>query len=577
VYAAKQDTDASRSQLVRILADELQAKRQERALLWLMAMNARICFLLVATSCTGEIGSVGDGAHEPPRGTVPDAVDCSDPPEHDVGRLRRLTRAELANSMNDIFGEDGDVMDRLPREPQVEFMYNSYEDLWFDTTFARGYLEASAEVASSAASRLESFFPCPWSERVDGCVRELVTSMGARLFRKPLGEESVERYVTLFESLDSDDSVNDRVATVLEAMLVSPDFLYRDETSRDGDVDESFRIASQLSYLIWASTPDEALLEQATLGRLVEPRVLRDQVERMLEHSFASRGFSQFIEYLFDVPRFREIQKNEFIYPDFDDELIDEMVEEIRALASSTFETEGGSLTDLMTANSWSAGPRLAELYGARRDSDGIVELDPGQRSGLLTTAGVLSFTSLPDKTRPVGRGYFVLSRLLCRELEIPPEAEIGLPEEGPDTEGLSVRERFALHIEREECAGCHQHIDPLGFGMENYDAIGRWRTHDDGLPIDATGTLVGTGTADGPFEGGVELAHRLAESRVFQDCFAERYVQYAMGRAVADRDVCGLGEVQENFIESNLSLRDLVMAVAVSDSFVKRSRAEEE
>ena len=203
------------------------------------------------------------------------------------------------------------------------------------------------------------------------------------------------------------------------------------------------------------------------------------------------------------------------------------------------------------------------------------MQVDPTQRSGVLTQAGLMAGFAHETADAPVLRGVFVLSRLLCDAPKPPPAGISPLKGGGPTDQPMTTRQRLELTHVNEACASCHDAIDGIGFAFGNYDAIGAWRTTDNGLPVDATGKLTGTRDVDGTFEGAVELGELLAESEQVQSCFARQWYRYALGAADKEIDACALRSTVERFRDSGNDLRELLIALVSSDAFRRRTNIE--
>lgn len=538
-------------------------------------------------ACSGRITS-DRGVHSDSGGTdgtegKREAEACRATQPSVDGRLRRLTRVELENTFVDLFGETGVNTHRtLDLEPQSGVFYNGLENLWADGPFLQKYLPLAQKVAGGAAAQIEKLHPCAWGgPEAKACAQGFVRGFGQRLFRKPVPEAVVGKYAALFAAQPTQAALTERVGTMLQAMLLSTDFLYRDETlignqQKTGApaVEAQYQLATQLSYLLWASTPDQDLLAAAADGALATRKQVELQVERMLSSPRAHVGMVQFFEQLFDHPKYGEMDKDAKEHPQFSAELIEDMKAELRAFIRSVAFAGDGTVADLFTAPYSFASPRLAAVYGigAGADSTAKTQLPHGQRAGLLTQAGFLAYTSPRSGTTPVKRGAFILERLLCVDLPpIPDQTNFEIPDNEASRE-MTTRQRFELHVVRPECRSCHQMLDPIGFGLENYDGLGRYRTHDNGKPVDAQGELTGTDDQDGPFSGGVELATRLANSQRLHACIARQYFRYAMGRSEVEADACRLAALEKSFAQSGSKLKTLVRLTATSELFLQRS-----
>jgi hypothetical protein len=517
---------------------------------------------------------------------VPGAASACTPVRSE-GRLRRLTRVELDNTWRDLFADDSRPADALELEPQVGSFYNSAADLWADKPFLDRYVPLAHAVAARAAAKIKTLHPCAYEGSAEAsCIDGFVTRFGERLFRQPVSAERARKLTGLFASLRMGNTFEESAQGLIAAMLLLPEFLYRGEhligaQAEPGDVGTraQYQLAAQLAYLVTASTPDDELLGAARTGALRTREQVAAQARRLLGKAPGRAGLVQFAEQLFELPKYEQMDKDSKAHPEWSAELVLDMKAELRSfVGNSVFGADPAeaTLSHLITSPTSFVTSRLARVYGLPTtgvDPAKKTTLPAGQRAGLLTQPGFLAHTSPKVGTKPVHRGHFVLKTLLCADLTPPPDAQQTLGQ-GMATAESTTRQRFELHTSRPECAACHLLIDPIGFGLENYDAIGRWRTKDGTREVDAKGVLVGTGAHDGPFTGGVELAGRLAKSEKLHGCFVTQYFRFAMGRKETDADACVLAQLKARFTAAKLDLRELVVDTISSDAFLERTRA---
>jgi hypothetical protein len=250
---------------------------------------------------------------------------------------------------------------------------------------------------------------------------------------------------------------------------------------------------------------------------------------------------------------------------------------ELDRFVESTLFDGPGTFASLLTSTATDVDATLAALYGVDAPPPGEwapVSLDPAERSGILTRAGFLARTAHAVHPSPVKRGVFVLARLLCVP-PAPPPANVNTnpPDEGEPGQPKTNRERYAKHTAQADCASCHVTIDGVGFGFENYDALGRWRDLDNGEPVDASGELIGT-DVDGSFDGAIELSQKLATSTQAHDCVVSQVYRYALGRGTTAADLCSLGDLRAQFAEASGDVHALLLAVVTSDAFRTRKEA---
>ena len=367
---------------------------------------------------------------------------------------------------------------------------------------------------------------------------------------------------------------DEAVGRSLKAALVSPNFLYRLE--QDGGAEQridDYDLASRLSYFVWLSMPDETLFDLAREGRLREPDVVRGQVRRMIRDPRADAFSSRFIsQWLGSVELGRSAKPDTGVFPEYSGSLEESMKREVVEFFRHLLQ-EDGSLLQLIDADYLTVNEELAAHYGI----SGVtgrefrkVPIQDRNRGGVIGMAGLLTTASLPVRTSPVLRGKWVLETLLGKELPPPPPDAGDLPEPTPATEGLTLRQRFEQHRESPQCAACHDRIDPIGYGLENYDAIGRWRlTDENDRPLDTVGEL-----PDGEhFNGPAELKDiLLSRKETFARTVTERMLAFALGRPLAYYDEPVIREITEAVIESDYRPSVLIEQIALSYPFQYQS-----
>jgi hypothetical protein len=318
--------------------------------------------------------------------------------------------------------------------------------------------------------------------------------------------------------------------------------------------------------------PDDRLLASADSGALGDRTKVEAEVRRMIADPRALDGFQSFHRQWLGVPRIETAQKDAKLYPEWTPALRASMKRETQLFVEDLFRSDA-SFRTLLTAPYGFVDAALGALYGATgAPASGFarVMLPDGQRSGVLTQATFLAVQALPDQPSPIHRGLFIRERLLCSVIPPPPTGvDIVPPKVDPN---LSVRQRFEQHRRDPLCASCHQLMDPIGFGLQAYDSIGRYRAMDGKFPVDATGEITGVASdVDGTFDGPVELSRKLAGSRTAQTCMARQWMRFALGRLETDREACVVEQIASRFGGARLDLRELLVAVATSDTFRTR------
>ena len=518
-----------------------------------------------------------DGESEPTAPvTIPDVSECEGQPARaGEAPLRRLTRTEYNNTIRDLLGVTSEPASDFPGdEVSAGFDHNSRTAV-AELTVEK-YQRAAEQLAADAVGDLGSLVSCdPSSGRT--CAEEFVRSFGLRAYRRPLESDEVELALGLF---DIGEDFASGIRLVVQGMLQSPDFLYRPEFG-SGEAGVSplspYELASRLSYFLWNSMPDEELFAAATAGALESPEQVSAQAERMLDDPKAAGMVQSFHRQWLQITLVGHLEKDGEIFPGAGRELQNAMRLETETFVDQVVRHGDGLLSTLFTADYTYANEPLAELYGASLDSsagqsglpDGFsrVQLDPEQRSGLLTHASVLAAHAYTNRTSPVHRGIFALEQVFCAEIPELPRG-IAAPEVPSVDPDASSREQFAQHSTDPACFGCHQYIDPMGFAFEHYDGVGAYRTEEgNGIPIDASGELQ-LSDVDGPVESVLEVAQRASESPQVRQCMARQWSRFALGRHEDDSIACSISRVDRQFAESGGNVRQLILAIVGSDMF---------
>jgi mono/diheme cytochrome c family protein len=406
----------------------------------------------------------------------------------------------------------------------------------------------------------------------DGCARRTLTALATRAYRRPVADAEVQTLLEFYRDGRAEGGFETGVQRGLERILAAPSFLFRIERAPAGlpagtpyrlsDLD----LASRLSFFLWSSIPDEALLNAAIRGTLSRPAVLDQHVRRMLRDSRARALVDNFAMQWLKLGKIAGVVPDVDAFPDFDENLRDAMLQETRLFIGSQLR-EDRSVTELLTANYSFLNERLAQhyriadIYGShfRR-----VTFDDGIRGGLLGQASVLTVTSYPNRTSPVLRGKWLLDNILGSPPPAPPPDVPSLAESVGDRP-LSVREQMEAHRKNPACAVCHVRMDPLGFSLEHFDALGKWRTVSDGQPIDATATL-----PDGTeFQGVAGLRTLLANQREdFVRTFTEKLMAYAVGRGVEYDDLAAVRMIEKRAAAANYRWSALIAGIVRSVPF---------
>jgi len=431
-------------------------------------------------------------------------------------------------------------------------------------------------------SHTRILFKSPTRETRDQCVREIIERFASRAFRRPVTPGEVARLVKLVDLVEqSGDSFEQGIQVAVEAVLVSPQFLFRVEIDpRRQAKDKSpvalshpindFELASRLSYFLYSSLPDDELWQLALAGKLKEGDNLEKQVRRMLRDPKSRALVDQFATQWLQIRNLKSANPDRKQFPAFDEPLREAMQEETERFFEHVMR-EDQSILDFIEADYTFLNERLAQHYGIPKvEGTDFRRVSLGgntQRGGILTQASILTVTSDPSRTSPVKRGKWILEQILGTPPPPPPPDVPELKEDGAQLSG-SLRQRMEQHRSNPSCASCHARMDPLGFAFENYNAIGAWRDQDGPYPVDSSGTLPSGQSFEGP-EG---LKAILKEKREnFARCLAEKMLTFAIGRGMEEPDRCSLDLIVSGLESDEYRFSRLVLEIVKSEPFQKR------
>jgi hypothetical protein len=435
----------------------------------------------------------------------------------------------------------------------------------------RGYAQAVARAATAEPERL---LACAPGEDERACGASFVRTFGARAFRRPLDDGELARFGAFLDLHRARIGLAGAVALVIEAMLQSPAFLYRIEPVAPHGGHALVRLgpyetASRLSYFLWASMPDDALFDAAARGALSSTAGIEAEARRMLEDRRARSAVLEFHRQWLDLDRVLTADKDALAHPEWNDALRRAMWRESSLFVEHVLFDGEGTVPALFTSRTALIDSEVAPIYGLSAPETGrAVELDAAERAGILTRAAFLAGHAHAVDPSPVRRGVTILRRVLCAPLPPPAPGVDTTPP--PAAEGATNRERYEAHLASPSCAGCHDAIGGIGYGLEGYDAIGRHRETDGGRPVDDRGTLAAIDQG-GAFEGGVELSSRLAASADVRRCVATQWLRWGLGRTEAGGDAPTLDALERSMERSGGDLRELLVALVTSRAFTHR------
>lgn len=506
---------------------------------------------------------------------------------------RRLNRAEYINTIRDLFGVTTDFKldELLPADGGGGEGFDTTGDILFTSSIhIEKYLAAAEQITQAIlldrppektsplrAARERILFRQPgWLEKPTPAAREVINAFARRAWRRPVTTAELDELMKLFtRSQRRGDSFAAAVRLAVQGALISPHFLFLAEpepakpgVQRLADVP----LASKLSYFLWSSMPDEELLSFAEQGKLSDPNIYRAQLHRLLRDPKAAAFGERFALQWLDLDKLGgEVKPDATKYPEFDPALARAMKDEVAAYFNHVVR-ENRPLLELVDSRYTFANRRLAELYGftaVTSDELKIVQVADARRGGILGMAGVHALTSYPIRTSPVLRGRWLLEALLGDKIPPPPPDVPTLDEKAAETHtGLSLRKQLEQHRLKAECAACHDKMDPLGFGLENYDVLGRWRDELHGEKVDAKGILPSGEIYEGP-EGLKKLL--LARKEKILRHLARKMTGFAFGRELNQFDNCVIDDAMKALERNDWRATVLIETIATSYPFQHR------
>lgn len=416
--------------------------------------------------------------------------------------------------------------------------------------------------------------PEPGQEKAHA--RKLLAPFLKRAYRRPVTPAEVERVARFVDlALEQKGTFIEGMQVALQAVLTSPQFLYRwelDDAAKPGGVRgiNDYEIASRLSYFLWSSMPDTELFLAAEKGELRDEQKLQQQIIRMLKDWRANALVLNFADQWLQIRNLDEVAPDPKVFPKWTDEFRPLMKQETRKFFEAIMK-EDRNVSELLDADFTFLNDKLAMFYGiegVRGAEFQRVQLPPNSpRGGVLTQAAVLMATSTPTRTSPVIRGKWIMEQILGTPPPAPPANVPPLTEQKAVNQTASLRDRFSEHSKNAECAGCHKRMDPLGFALENFDAIGSWRDKDGKFPIDPSGQL----TDGKKFANPKELKAVLKHGNQFLNCFTEKLMTYGLGRGLDAQDRCAIRGVVDRARKADNHFSALVTGIVLSDPFLKR------
>jgi hypothetical protein len=503
--------------------------------------------------------------------------------ERDPGRVtvRRLNHAEYNNTIRDLLGVEGDFAAAFPSD-DVGYGFDNIGDvLSMPPILMEKYLTAAdkiiAKVMENSEAKSRLFFCKPDKEKMAECTRKILERFASRAYRRPATEAEVKRLAGLVELAEKNgESYEAGIGLAAKAVLVSPNFLFRVERDPEPDNPKAvhavndYELASRLSYFIWSSMPDDELLELVRKGDLSKKEILAAQAKRMLKDPKSKALTENFAGQWLQLRRLKTSMPDTKLFKDFNEPLRADMQKETE-LFFDYIVKEDRSVLEFLDSDYTFLNERMAKHYGI----DGVqgndfrkVTLSDDRRGGVLTQASILMITSNPTRTSPVKRGKWILENIFNAPPPPPPPDVPELSEKKAVVESASLRQRMEQHRKNPNCAVCHDRMDPIGFGMENYDAVGAWRDKDGKFDIDPAGELPDGKSFKSPKELKVILK---AKDKQFRRCLADRLLTFALGRGLEASDQCCVDQIADDLGRNDYRFSSLVVSIVQSEPFRMR------
>lgn len=512
-------------------------------------------------------------------------------------RLWRLSALQVNNTLKDVFGTQVPLPTITLSNSETEPPGGNYKKGFSNITAnvsltsidVTALVQSIGSFANDIVTKHTKWKPCLTATGTT-CVKNLVKEYGRLLWRRPLTTAEVDAIAGNFSTLAAAHDRETGLAYALERLIISTNYLY---ISEQGKVDPgnntlrrltSFEVASFLSFAIWQSVPDDTLLKAAEANQLQDLAQVRTQVDRMLQDQKARRGIINFFNDWMKLPYVLEKTKDTSTFPQITSSFKNDLHNATQRYLEYMIWTKKATLQQILTSQETYATKTIASLYSdlsSQSTTPALATFAPNRRRGLLTSPAFLFVQSGDSSTGFVHRGVFFLEQMTCFRFGNPPAMDVinaALKKAKDNGKGKSTRDIMALHANNENCRSCHQIIDPVGAAFELFDPLGRYRTEENGKPIDAKGTLAGNKEDHFKpmklnFNGPLELIDNLVASERFKQCFAIKMYTYSWGQKPQGINNCSLAQAYDNMKKSNFSLLDMYKAILLHDQFFFRKK----
>lgn len=504
-------------------------------------------------ACTGSIGGAGSDERQPLPGddktTITEPLVCDPANEHVIGLtpLRRLTRTELRNTLRDLFGKTVEI--DLPADSLMDGFENNEAAQLASPVFVEKWQKAANALANGATITCKDA----------AC---LVDTFVPKAYRRPITTEERDRFIAFVNAQGTFDA---GARMLIEALLQSPSFLYRPEVA---DALTGYEVATRLSYLFWQTMPDDALFEAAKSGSLTTREGIEKEARRLIADPRARAAIADFHRQWLQLDKIPTMSHDKVLFPDYTDATPAALADATNKLVDHQF--WNGTFESLLTEPKAFVNDLTAPLYGVAKPNSTtpvLLDLNPAQRAGILTHAGFLASKSHEKFDAPILRGVFVLDKFLCAPPPPPPPNVKDIPEASGEVP-KTTRQRIEQSHAQGGCKNCHDTIHGVGFLFNNYDAVGAWRTKENGIDVDASGFIKGLGDVDGTYDSAVALSKQMAKSDRVKQCFSRQWFRFAYGRTETSKDACAVQAMTKALDAAKGNMREMLVQMVLADTF---------
>jgi hypothetical protein len=522
-------------------------------------------------------GAGATGVVPPPPPAACDGSALSESQGLTTRRARRLSKREYTNVINDLLGAKAqqEALAALPDEPLAGGLDNQNAVLFVDDSLQEHFADLAAQLSSE--SDPTTLATCATAGGSPACLQTFIRSFASKAYGRPLSDAEFNAANTL-ASMGQDYAT--QVRLVIEMVLQSPYMIYTSELGPDGNAPSAdpvpltqYEVASQLSLMLAGTRPDATLMAAAASGGLTKPADIQAQVNRLLPSAQGQAALVRFINGWLNMGpiSLTDLPKDAGIYPQFTADVATAMQQEYDQFVTAQLNGGNGTMAGFFTAMSSAVPTALKPIYGTDLLATGAP--DPKHRKGILSLPAVLATASDPDNSGPVQRGLLIRRQLLCQTVPAPPANVLmqiaNMPIDATDTT-KTTRQKLDAHLNQPSCSACHSTFDPIGYGLEDMDALGRFRSTESGLPVDSSGALTGT-DVDGAFEGPADLSTKLAQSKLVESCMVSHFFNFAQARDTAPSDQCVLKDWSDKFAAGGGRINDLIAAYVAHPNFAYR------